>query len=33
MVAKIRTRREVAESEVTRIGARLEQIAELAAKK
>ncbi|PPJ23102.1 valine--tRNA ligase [Nocardia nova] len=33
VVAKIRTRREVAESEVTRIGARLAQITELAAKK
>ncbi len=33
VVDKIRTRREVAESEVTRIGARLAQIAESAAKK
>ncbi|WP_067683973.1 valine--tRNA ligase [Nocardia miyunensis] len=33
VVAKIRTRREVAESEVARIGARLEEIARLAASK
>ena len=33
VVAKIRTRREVAESEVARIGARLEEIARLAAEK
>ncbi|MFF3570671.1 valine--tRNA ligase [Nocardia jiangxiensis] len=33
VVAKIRTRREVAESEVARIGARLEEIARLAATK